>query len=297
MIGAVQMELTQLDYFLTVARLQHVTRASEALKITQPALSHAISKLEEELGVQLFERSGRNIVVNRFGHMFAEYAARAMAELEKGKLALEEAADPDAGSVRVAYLNILGAELVPRLIGGFQKLYPKVRFELAQGNHREISRRMEEGESDLMISSSRMEANRFEWLPMRTAALYGVVSRDHRFARREKIGLKELAEEPYIEVKHHCGLKETMESCFSRIGFKPAAAYEAEDLMTVAGFVAAGLGVSLLPKTNGLMLEELKWLPIEEEGCFCEIGLLLKRGRYLSPAAKRFVEYVQSRSS
>jgi DNA-binding transcriptional LysR family regulator len=290
------MELTQLDYFLTVARLQHVTRASEALKITQPALSHAISKLEEELGVQLFERSGRNIVVNRYGHMFAEYAARALSELKKGKQALEEAADPDTGSVRIAYLNILGAELVPKLIGGFQQRYPKVRFELAQGNHREISRRMEEGEADLMISSSRLEGDRYEWLPMRTAALYGVVPHTHRYAQREKIGLKELAEEPYIEVKHHCGLKETMETCFSRIGFKPAAAFEAEDLMTVAGFVAAGLGVSILPMTNGLKLEELKWLPIEDEGCFCEVGLLLKRDRYLSPAAKRFMDYVESHS-
>lgn len=80
---------------------------------------------------------------------------------------------------------------------------------------------------------------------------------------------------------------------FQQIGFTPTAAYEAEDLMTVAGFVAAGLGVSILPKTNGLMLNGLVWLPIKDEGSCCDIGLVMKRGGYLTPAAKRFSDNVQ----
>ncbi len=65
------MELTQLDYFLTVARLEHMTMAARELRITQPALSHAISKLEHEIGVPLFERNGRNVQLNRYGKMFS----------------------------------------------------------------------------------------------------------------------------------------------------------------------------------------------------------------------------------
>ncbi|MGF9911861.1 LysR family transcriptional regulator [Paenibacillus ehimensis] len=286
------MELTQLDYFLTVVRLQHVTKASEALAITQPALSHSISKLEEELGVPLFERRGRNIQVSRYGRMFAESVERALSELERGKQALEEQANPESGVVRVAYLNILGAELVPKLIRGFRQRHPKIRFELAQGNHTFISGHMESGECDLMISSAKLESDDYEWVPMVTAPLYIVVSPAHRLAQREAIEFRELTGEPFIEVKHYCGLKSTLESCFSRIGFAPAVAYEAEDLMTVAGFVAAGLGLSILPKTNGLMLDGLVWLPIKDEGCICEIGLVKKRDKFLAPAAKRFSEYV-----
>lgn len=289
-----KMELTQLNYFLTVVRLQHMTKASEALAITQPALSHSISKLEDELGVPLFERSGRNIILSRYGKMFAESVKRALHELDNGKQALEEWSNPESGRVCIAYLNILGAELVPKLIRGFHQQYPKIRFELVQGNHTFISNQMENGDCDLMISSAKLESDAYEWIPMKTVPLFVVVSCTHRFAQREEISLMELTSEPFIEVKHYCGLKVTLESCFNRIGFTPATAYEAEDLMTVAGFVAAGLGISMLPKTNGLMLEGLAWLPIKDEGSYCEVGLLLKQDRYLSPAVKRFLDYVQS---
>lgn len=286
------MELTQLDYFLTVVRFQHVTKASEVLAITQPALSHSISKLEEELGVPLFERRGRNIQVTRYGRMFAESVERALSELERGKQALEEQANPDSGVIRVAYLNILGAELIPKLIRGFRERHPKIRFELVQGNHTFISGNMESGESDLMISSARLESDDYEWIPMVKAPLYVVVSPTHRLAQQEAVEFMELTGEPFIEVKHYCGLKSTLESCYSRVGFAPNVAYEAEDLMTVAGFVAAGLGLSILPKTSGLMLEGLVWLPIKDEGSICEIGLVKRQDKFLTPAAERFLEYV-----
>ncbi|PYI51068.1 LysR family transcriptional regulator [Paenibacillus flagellatus] len=286
------MELTQLDYFLTVVRLQHVTKASEALAITQPALSHSISKLEEELGVPLFERRGRNIQVSRYGRMFAESVERALSELERGKQAIEEQVNPESGVIRVAYLNILGAELVPKLIREFHQRHPKIRFELVQGNHTFIRGHMERGECDLMISSAKLESDDYEWVPMVAAPLYVVVSPTHRLAQQKAIKFTELTGEPFIEVKHYCGLKSTLESCFDRFGFAPAVAYEAEDLMTVAGFVAAGLGLSILPKTNGLLLDGLVWLPIEDEGCICEIGLVKKRDKFVTPAAQRFSEYV-----
>jgi DNA-binding transcriptional LysR family regulator len=287
-------ELTQLDYFLTVARLQHVTKASEELAITQPALSHSISKLEDELGVPLFERSGRNIILNRYGQMFAESVKRSLYELNMGKQALEELSNPDSGCVVIAYLNILGAELIPRLIRGFHMENPQIRFQLIQGNHTLISGQMEEGLCDLMISSTKLESDMYDWIPLRTVPLFAVVPGTHRLAQQEEISLMELRGEPFIEVKYHCGLKTSLETCFSKAGFMPNTAYEAEDLMTVAGFVAAGLGISLLPKTNGLLLEGLKWLPVKDEGSFCEVGLVLKRGRYLSPAVNRFLDYVQA---
>lgn len=287
-----KVELTQLDYFLAVVRLQHVTKASELLAITQPALSHSISKLEEELGVPLFERRGRNIQVSRYGRMFAESVERALAELEKGKQALEDQANPESGVIRVAYLNILGAELIPKLIRGFHQQHPKIRFELVQGNHTFISGNMESGECDLMISSAKLESDDYEWVPMVKAPLYVVVPHTHSLARREAVELKVLTGEPFIEVKHYCGLKTTLESCFSRVGFAPTVAYEAEDLMTVAGFVSAGLGLSILPKSSGIMLDGLVWLPIKDEGSFCEIGLVKKRDKFLAPATQRFSEYV-----
>ncbi|MEK5236011.1 LysR family transcriptional regulator [Paenibacillus sp. FSL L8-0470] len=83
------MELTQLEYFMTVARLEHMTMASKALGITQPALSHAIAKLENEIGAPLFERNGRNVKLNRNGAMFSRWVGKALQNIENGVKEIE----------------------------------------------------------------------------------------------------------------------------------------------------------------------------------------------------------------
>ncbi|WP_078381894.1 LysR family transcriptional regulator [Sutcliffiella halmapala] len=288
------MELTQLDYFLTVARLQHMTKASEVLSITQPALSQAISKLESELGVPLFERKGRNVQLNRFGRLFSEKVERALQELENGKQAIEEWSNPETGLISIVFLNILGADLVPMLVRNYLKMYPKIKFELEQGNHAFISTALDQGKSDLIITSSKPISKDYEWLSLITDSLYIIVPNDHKFATKSSLSIHELANENYIGLKKSCGLKATLESCFQQSGTELSASYEVEDLTTVAGFVAAGLGVSMLPKTPGLTLDGLVWLPIQEEGWNWEVGLQWRKDQYLSPAVKKFVDFVEN---
>ncbi|EGG38149.1 LysR family transcriptional regulator [Paenibacillus sp. HGF5] len=287
------MELTQLEYFLTVSRLQHMTKASKALSITQPALSHAISKLESELGVPLFERNGRNVKLNRYGSMFARWVEQALQDIQNGMQEIEESSNPDTGIISVSYLNILGVDLVPALVRTYQLAHPKVRFELNQGNLGDIDEHLEKGHSDLMITSRESTMDQHNWLVMRTMPLYIVVSSRHRLAKRPSLSLMDLSGEPFVGLKHNCGLRATIQSRFQHTGFILSSTYDAEDLATVAGFIKEGLGVSVLPKTAGLMLEGLSWIPITDEGWFWEIGLKWREDRYLSPAARRFIEYVK----
>ncbi|MCA0755961.1 hypothetical protein KP806_12970 [Paenibacillus sp. N4] len=106
-------------------------------------------------------------------------------------------------------------------------------------------------------------------------------------------GSPKLASESYIGLKNSCGLKATLESCFVRSGTALTPSYEAEDLTTVAGFVAAGLGVSLMPRTAGLALEGLVWLPIEEKEWIWEVGLLWRKDQYVSPAVESFIAFAK----
>jgi DNA-binding transcriptional LysR family regulator len=287
------MELTQLQYFLTVARLQHITMASKELNLTQPALSHAIAKLETELGIPLFNRNGRNIELNRYGAMFAQRVEQALQSIEKGVQEINEWSNPDAGVIYISYLNILGVDLVPALVRGYQLKQPGVRFDLIQGNHGDINDHLEKGNSDLMITSRETAMEEHEWLVIRRMPLYIAVSAEHRFATRSSLSVAELSGEPFVGLKNNCGLKATILSRFENTGFILASTYDAEDLITVAGFIKAGLGVSVLPKTMGLMLDGLAWIPVAEEGWEWEIGLKWRRDNYLSPAAKRFIQYVE----
>ncbi|MBW7458607.1 LysR family transcriptional regulator [Paenibacillus sepulcri] len=290
------MELTQLDYFLTVARLQHMTKASEALSITQPALSHAISKLETELGVPLFDRKGRNVQVNRYGSMFAKRVERAIQEITKGKQEIDEWSNPETGVIGIAYLNILGADLLPKLVRDYQLKHPQVRFELTQGNYELIYNQLDNGYSDLMITSERPATDNYEWRLIKSLPLYAVVSNTHRLADRASLSLTELTGEPFVGLDKNCGLKSSLLTRFQHMGFTLTATYDAEDLTTVAGFVAAGLGVSVLPRSEGLAVKGMAWLPIEEEGWIWEVGLYWRKDRYQSPASKRFIDYIESSS-
>ncbi|OMD42756.1 LysR family transcriptional regulator [Paenibacillus borealis] len=288
------MELTQLEYFMTVARLEHMTMASKALGITQPALSHAIAKLENEIGAPLFERNGRNVKLNRNGAMFSTWVGKALQNIENGVKEIEEWSNPDTGVITLSYLNILGVDLIPHLVRSYQLDYPKVRFELTQGNLGDIDEHLEQGLSDLMITSKESTLDNHKWVVMQNIPLFIVVSSQHHLANRPALSLAELSGEPFIGLKNNCGLKATIMSRFQHTGFVLDSAYEAEDLITVAGFIKSNLGVSVLPKTMGLMLDELVWIPITDEGWYWEIGLKWREDRHISPTAKRFIAYIEN---
>ncbi|WP_139990891.1 LysR family transcriptional regulator [Paenibacillus paridis] len=289
------MELTQLEYFLKVARMEHLTKAAESLSITQPALSHSILKLEAELGVPLFERKGRNLKINRYGLMFSKHVEKILQEVQRGKKEIEEHSNPDSGVIHLAYLNILGVDLIPNLIRDYQKMNPAISFELSQGDKGAILNQVEEGYSDLMITSEKPINDTFEWVPMLSLPLYLVVSIEHRLAKKTSVSLGEITGEPFVGLKHNCSLKNSLLTRVHHMNFTLASTYDAEDLQTVAGFVAAGLGISVLPKTAGLNIEGLRWIPIEEEGWCWEVGLQLKKARYLSPATNLFVKFIKEK--
>jgi Transcriptional regulator len=290
------MELNQLEYFLTVARLQHVTRAAEQLSITQPALSHSLAKLEEELGVQLFERSGRNIRLNRYGELFARRVEGAVQEIEKGRREIAELTNPDTGVITLAFLNVLGTRLIPSLIKQFKQLHPNVRFELQQGTGAYLQSQLESGACDLVITSSCSGESGSLWQPFLEFRLDLVVPKQHSWSGRKKAELAELANEPYIGLRNECGLKSSIDRLFTEAGVTPNVQYVAEDLPTVAGFVSAGLGVSLLPRTEGLTLDGLSWLKVDFENNLFEVGVEWKEKRYLSPAARMFRDFVAEKT-
>ncbi|RKP54220.1 LysR family transcriptional regulator [Cohnella endophytica] len=285
------MELNQMEYFLTVARSEHVTRAAEALNMTQPALSHSLAKLEEELGVQLFERSGRNVQLNRYGKLFARRVEAALEQIRIGKRELAELADPDTGLVSLAYLNILGSEVVPQLIRAFQQSHPGIRFRLEQGNHEMIRESLESGESDLGMTCPGSNEIGLSQLPLFTRPMYAVVPSGHHLDGRKQVHLAELEGEPFIEQSSNCGFRASLELAYRRTGFEPSVKYRAEDLQTVAGFVSAGFGVALLPASAGLKLPNMHWIAIKDKDCKCDVVLVRKDKRYLSPAVKLFRDF------
>jgi DNA-binding transcriptional LysR family regulator len=287
------MEWQQLHYFRTLAELQHVTRAAEALSLSQPALSRSISRLEEELGVPLFSRQGRSIALNRYGELFLQRVNRILQEFENGKQELRDLIHPDHGEIALGFLHTLGTSLIPDLIGAFRTHSPNTRFQLMQSHSYSLLEHLLAGELDLCILAEATQTSQpIQWRALWSEEIFAIVPLGHRLADAPSILLEEIADEPFIFLKPGYALRRTTDALFQQIGITPHITFEGEEAATVAGLVAAGLGVSLLPDLRGVDKSKIVQIPIRKPVGKRVIGMAWVESRYLSPAAIKFREFV-----
>ncbi|MBD2867825.1 LysR family transcriptional regulator [Paenibacillus arenilitoris] len=289
------MEWQQLEYFQTVARMQHFTRAAEKLTISQPALSRSIANLEAELGVPLFDRQGRSIRLNRYGERFLKRADRALKEIQEGKEELAAYLDPDSGTVILSFLKSLGLSAVPNLLREFGRQAPHIRFELFQQSTRDMLDALEKGEADFALSSMTEFRGSVAWRRLWEEELYAYVPEGHPLASKPSIEIGELAEEPFIAVKKGYGLRTISDRLFEQAGIAPKITFEGEEVVTVLGFVSAGLGTSILPEMPDLVQSRAVRLRIAGAGSRRSIGLAWHKDGYLSPPAERFRSFLIAR--
>ena len=287
------MEIQQLEYFKTVAEMQHMTHAAEQLNISQPALSKSISNIEHEIGVPLFDRQGRSISLNRYGKLFLASVDAILHEFEKAKVEIGSLVMPGYGDVAFGFIHTLGMEVVPELMAHVPEKYPNMKFTLTQAASYNLLKRLEEGQVDLCLSQ-RLESKSIdiEWIELWSEELFVIVPKTHRFANRETIKLEEIKNEPFISIKRGNALRQIVDKLFEQAGITTNNTFSGEEMHTVAGFVGAGLGVSLIPNIKGLNEYNVCKIRVSEPICERKIGVSWVGGRYLSPAAIQFKEYL-----
>lgn len=286
------MEWQQLEYFQAVASLQHMTLAAERLKLSQPALSRSIARLETELGVPLFERRGRSIVLNRYGERFLVHASHILQEYEESKREIQDLISPDTGEISLGFLHTLGASSIPDLIKGFCRTRPSITFKLHQNSTQELIHQLIAGEIDLCMSSCPEDNPQIKWTHLWSEELYVIVPVDHRLASAKIIPLKEIADEPIISFKKGYGIRKRADDLFEEAGINPTMTFEGEEVHTVIGLVSSGLGVALIPDSKGIDRKKIAVLQVSAPVCQRMIGISSIKGRYLSPAAVGFEQFV-----
>lgn len=287
------MEIQQLEYFKTVANMQHMTRAAEKLSISQPALSKSISNIEQELGVPLFDRQGRSIYLNRFGQLFLQSVEIILDEFEKVREEFEDIVKPGHGDVAFGFIHTLGIEVVPELMATIPLKFPHMQFSLTQATSLNLLKRLEEGAIDLCLSQ-KIESKMIdiETIELWTEELFVIVPKTHRFAERESIGLKEIKDEPFISIKKGNSLRQLVDEFFAQVGVVQNTTFAGEEMHTIAGFVGAGLGVAVIPNIKGLDNYNVKKLRVSSPACYRTVGVSWAKNRYLSPAVTEFKQYL-----
>ncbi|MFT8870746.1 MAG: LysR family transcriptional regulator [Sporolactobacillus sp.] len=287
------MELLQLKYFQTVAHLEHMTRAAKILSIAQPSLSQTIRRLEEEIGVPLFERQGRHIRLNRYGKIFLDKTEAAFSLLQEARQQVNDLANTKEDAISIA---VMRTPLVPDLLSGFREAHPSARFRVKLISRQLIDQQLESGEVDLCISPYPHAATHlFTRVLLLNDEIFLVVPKTHRLAGRASVDLREVAHEPFV-LKADGAFRETTDSYCRMAGFQPDVAFEVDDPLSIRGLVSEGLGIAFFSSLalHAIQDQSLVPLKITRPHCYRTITLSWNIDHYHSPIVTAFYRYVMN---
>lgn len=287
------MNLFQLRYFVTLAKMQHYTKAAHELCITQPSLSHAISQLEAELGVALFEKSGRNTTLTSFWEEFLICANRTLATLDSGVSSLQRIARGD-GLIRLGMLRSLGVSFIPQLAARYLASHPEhdVRFTFHTGSTGDLVNGLSARDYDLIFCSMPPETESLDTVPITHEDLVLIVPGHHPLAAKQSVALTETLIYPQIYFSHGSGMRDVVDHLFSQINAVPQIAYETEEAEVIAGLTAQGFGIAVVPYMDLLLKLDVKILQISAPVWERNLYMIHDRQAFMPPAVRNFCEFV-----
>jgi DNA-binding transcriptional LysR family regulator len=290
-----------LRWFQQVADGTTVTEVSEVEPVTQSGISRALARLEAEVGTPLLRKSGRTLRMTHAGVVFKRHVDALLHQLDDGIAAVSQLLDPDTGTVALAFQHSLGTWLVPDLVASFRAGHPGVRFLLTEVRDELRAPALAGGRAELEIGARGPRDPALRSRLVAVEPLRVALPREHRLAARPGIELAMLAGEPFVALRPAAALRRLGDDLCQQAGFRPDVVFEGDDLSTVRGFVAAGLGVAIVPAPRAGSPESgagpLRYCEIEDVWAAREITLTWSAERRLLPAADQFRRHVLARAA
>ncbi len=243
------MTLTELRYVVAVAEERHFGRAAERCFVSQPSLSASVKNLEEELGVKLFERGKRGVLLTEAGEQIVAQSRRALEEAERVKLVARQGRDPLKGVLRLGVIHTIAPYLLPDLVAALRRLAPEMPLDVEENITASLDRMLRAGELDALILALPYSGAGIETLPLFEEEFRVAAPARHALARKKSIAVEELnAGELLLLPVGHCFRDQVLDACaeFSR---PPEPGRQGNSLETLRSMVASGLGVTVLPAT------------------------------------------------
>jgi len=251
------MELRQVQYFVVVAGQRSFSRAAAAVGVAQPALSQQMKRLEDELGVVLLDRSTRPLKVTEAGLAFLARAERMLAEANLAKDEMRDFAGVGRGRLVIGALPGLAAFWLPEVLGRFHLAHPGIELVLREANTEELARHLGLGQLDLAflhavpgLYTGRPSHSGIVMERLFDEELVVIVAPGHPLAHRTSVQLDALRDQPFVLRSRGSGLAHTIRTATAAEGFTPVVAAECASAETLRGLVAAGLGVSIIPRRS-----------------------------------------------
>lgn len=286
----IPMELRQLEYFRMTAKLRNLTRAAAELEVSQPNITVAIQKLESLLGLRLFDRSQKQVLLTAEGEIFLRRVEPALDILHDALRELEDYKNLSKGNIRIGIPPMIGAYLFPRICSDFQKIYPHLSISLYEEGSMAIRENLEAGELDfgiIILSDIPAALNTF---PMCTSELVACVPEDSPLASRPSFRLKDFDNENLIVMKHGSFIRRMLSDRFASMGISPNVVLESNQIEIIKHLVANGIGLACLLDCVTKGNQDFRVLSFNRPMHF-DIGLAWKKDRYISKAAAAFMDF------
>ena len=242
---------TQLEYFVALSRALNFRQAATDCHVTQPALSAQIQKLEQGLGVQLFERDRRKVLLTDAGKALIERAERLLTDIDEFVAqAAQASAEPLAGPLRIGVIPTIAPYALPRIVPAIRREHPRLKLLFREGQTDEILADLSRGDLDvcLLALDVPLPAS-VETLSLFEDAFLVAMPKEHRLAKESQLALSELDDEEILVLEDgHCLADQAMEVCQRARSRARFADFRATSLATLVQMVVAGLGITLLPE-------------------------------------------------
>jgi len=243
------MELRQLQYLRKIARVNGFRRAADDLDMSQATLSEQIKLLEQELGVRLFERGGRNLTLTEAGKTLLDRADRILEEVKAAQQEMQEFAHLDRGQLIVGTMTGNGPFWLPGFLAAFMRQHPHLELTLVERVSGVIIRLLEAGEvhvACILVPTDTPDVpHDLSTRQIYSRELVVVVAPHHRFATRPSISLEEVAEERLILTSPDEAPRRVVDRAFQAHGLQPQVSFEADDPMTLIGLAAEGIAIGI----------------------------------------------------
>ena len=284
------MELRQLEYFQMASRLRNITRAAERLRVSQPNITVAIKKLEAELGIQLFDRSQKQLALTPEGAVFLNRIELALRNIQDAVLEVNDYKQLQKGTIKIGIPPMMGAYLFPKIFSSFQKKYSHLDIYLHEEGSMSIREQLERDELDFGIIIISGASHNLQLLPMTTSQIVACVPENSPLATKDRLTKEDIAAANVIMLKEGSFLRQTILGKLKEQSITPNIVLESNQVVTIKGLVASGVGISFL---LDMVLEDapgVKAIPLEVP-LFVDVGLAWKKDRYISKAAQSFIDF------
>ena len=290
------MEFNQLKYVCAIAETGSFSRAAERCQIAQPSLSQQVLKLEEDLGVRLFDRLGRSIRITEAGRAFLPHARAILAQMDSARSSVAGKNADVTGGVSVGAIPTIAPYLMPGYAAAFTRKYPDAKLRIVEETTPVLVTALRDLSIDLAILAIPLRHKDLELFPIRTEPLFAVLPKDHPRAAADSLQLKNLRGEPFVMLRDgHCFRDLSLATC-THARITPKIAFESDQFSSVLGMVAAGVGISFVPEMAIDRNASCRYVRLSDARATRTIVAAVLRGRSFNRVQQAFLSQIQTKA-